>query len=172
MYDQQIEEGADIKKSCQWLEKAHLNDSREALIVAAQKQTHKSITAEIWESWCLRSRKTGQSYEFGQLWQKQKHDGQTTGSEILQNGSSCGACLVCSGQYLSNVIQRTNSDQWRGHGRPRLINAHGECHRWPLPSSATQWERRGAVDQLQVSDHQVQKRSKWCTVPTAVLHRP
>lgn len=44
MYDQQIEEGADIKKSCQWLEKAHLNDSREALIVAAQKQTHRVIS--------------------------------------------------------------------------------------------------------------------------------
>ena len=38
MYHRQIEEVADIKKSYQWLEKAGLKDSTEALIMAAQEQ--------------------------------------------------------------------------------------------------------------------------------------
>ena len=38
MYHQQIEDVADIEKSYQWLEKADLKDSTEALIMAAQEQ--------------------------------------------------------------------------------------------------------------------------------------
>ena len=38
MYHQQIDEVADIKKFYQWLEKAGLKDSMEALIMAAQDQ--------------------------------------------------------------------------------------------------------------------------------------
>ena len=38
MYHRQIVEVADIRKSYQWLEKAGLTDSTEALILAAQEQ--------------------------------------------------------------------------------------------------------------------------------------
>ena len=38
-------------------------------------------------------------------------DGKTTGSEHLQNCSSYEMFPVCSGQYLSKVIQRTNSGE-------------------------------------------------------------
>ncbi len=38
MYHRQIEEVADIEKFYQWLEKAGLKDSTEALIMAAQEQ--------------------------------------------------------------------------------------------------------------------------------------
>ncbi len=38
MYHRQIEEVADIGKSYQWLERAGLKDSTEALIIAAQEQ--------------------------------------------------------------------------------------------------------------------------------------
>ena len=35
----------------------------------------------------------------------------TTGSELLQNCSSCGVFLVCSGQYLSKVVHGRNSGE-------------------------------------------------------------
>ncbi len=38
MYHRQMEEVADIGKSYQWLERAGLKDSTEALIIAAQEQ--------------------------------------------------------------------------------------------------------------------------------------
>ena len=49
---QQIEEVADINKSFQWLEKAGLKDSTEALIVAAQEQalSTRSIEAGVYRS--------------------------------------------------------------------------------------------------------------------------
>jgi len=47
-----------------------------------------------------------------------------TGSEHLQNCSSCGVFPVCSGHYLSKVVQGRNSvNQRQGHG---LIDARGE----------------------------------------------
>ncbi len=46
MYHCQIEEVADIKKSCQWLEKAGLKDSAEALIMAAQEQALSTTSIE------------------------------------------------------------------------------------------------------------------------------
>ena len=52
MYHQQIEEVADIVKTYQWLEKAALKDSTEALIMAAQEQAlnTRSIEARIYHS--------------------------------------------------------------------------------------------------------------------------
>ena len=52
MYHRQIEEVADIKKSYQWLEKAGLKDSTEALIMAAQEQalSTRSIKAGIYHT--------------------------------------------------------------------------------------------------------------------------
>ncbi|KAF7652027.1 hypothetical protein LDENG_00102410 [Lucifuga dentata] len=58
MYYQQIEGVADIMKSYQWLEKAGLKDSTEALIMAAQEQalSTRSIEAGVYHSrqdpWC------------------------------------------------------------------------------------------------------------------------
>ena len=47
MYHRQIEEVADIKKSYQWLEKAGLKDSTEALIMAAQEQALSTRSIEV-----------------------------------------------------------------------------------------------------------------------------
>ncbi len=52
VYHRQIEEVADIKKSYQWLEKAGLKDSTEALIMAAQEQalSTRSIEAGVYHT--------------------------------------------------------------------------------------------------------------------------
>ena len=52
MYHRQIVEVADIRKSYQWLEKAGLADSTEALILAAQKQAlgTRSIEAGVYHT--------------------------------------------------------------------------------------------------------------------------
>ena len=52
MYHRQIEEVADIEKTYQWLEKAGLRDSTEALIMAAQEQAlgTRAIEAKIYKS--------------------------------------------------------------------------------------------------------------------------
>ncbi|CAK6977960.1 zinc-binding domain-containing protein%2C partial [Scomber scombrus] len=52
MNHRQIEEVADINKSSQWLEKAGLRDSTEALIMAAQEQalSTRSIEAGVYHS--------------------------------------------------------------------------------------------------------------------------
>ena len=47
-YHRQIEEVADIEKSYQWLEKAGLKDSIEALIMAAQEQTVSTRAVEVY----------------------------------------------------------------------------------------------------------------------------
>ena len=48
----QIEEGADIKRTYQWLEKAGLRDSSEALIMAVQAQAlnTRSIEARVYST--------------------------------------------------------------------------------------------------------------------------
>jgi len=50
IYCQQIEEGADIKKSYLWLEKFDLKDSMEALIVVPQAQalSTRAIEARVY----------------------------------------------------------------------------------------------------------------------------
>ena len=51
----------------------------------------------------------------------------TTGPEHLQNCSSCGVFLVCSGQDLSKVVQgRRSGEPTTGPWRPRLTDAGGE----------------------------------------------
>ena len=52
MYHQQIDEVVDIKKTYQWLEKAGLKDSTEALIMAAQEQelSTRSVEAGIYHT--------------------------------------------------------------------------------------------------------------------------
>lgn len=50
MYHQEIEEVADIEKSCQWLHKAGLKDNTGALIMSEEEQaiSSKLIEAEVY----------------------------------------------------------------------------------------------------------------------------
>ncbi|ROK23396.1 hypothetical protein DPX16_16440 [Anabarilius grahami] len=68
-----------------------------------------------------------------------------TGSEHLQNCSSCGVFPVCSGQYLSKGVQGRNSGEpATGHGRPRLTDARGERRL----AHVVQSNRRATVAQI------------------------
>ena len=68
-----------------------------------------------------------------------------TGSENLQNCSSCGVFPACGGQYLTKWSTEGTAVAWcQGHVPPRLIDAHGEQRL----SRVVQLKRGATVAQL------------------------
>lgn len=70
-------------------------------------------------SWCWEQEKVSET-----VWQGTESDDWTTVSQHLQNVRFCGGLVICSGQYLSKVIQPVN--QWQSHGCQKLTDEHEE----------------------------------------------
>ena len=93
-----------------------------------------------------------------------------TGSEHLQNCSSCWVLLVCGGQYLSKLVKEgTVVNQQQGHGQPRLTDTCGKerlarmglSKRWVTDAQIAEEVNAGSNPDRKVSEYTVESCLVW-----------